>query len=74
MEKRIFEWVSERVRVLLEPQTRRMVVLMGSVSDLAHGERICSACSYGVPCDLKIMSAHKGPDEMLRIKAQYEDV
>ncbi|XP_035270429.1 multifunctional protein ADE2 isoform X2 [Anguilla rostrata] len=72
--KRNFEWVSERVELLLEPQARgRVLVLMGSVSDLAHCERIRSACAaYGVPCSLRVSSAHKGPDETLRIKAQYE--
>ncbi|MFT7809459.1 uncharacterized protein LOC108922797 isoform X1, partial [Arapaima gigas] len=74
MVKRNFEWVAERVQLLLEPQSRgRVVVLMGSASDLAHSERIRSACSnYGVPCDIRVTSAHKGPDETLRIKAQYE--
>ncbi|KAG5849676.1 hypothetical protein ANANG_G00074280 [Anguilla anguilla] len=61
--KRNFEWVSERVELLLEPQARgRVLVLMGSVSDLAHCERIRSACAaYGVPCSLRVSSAHKGP-------------
>ncbi|KAJ8397541.1 hypothetical protein AAFF_G00438170 [Aldrovandia affinis] len=74
MVKRNFEWVSERVELLLEPQSRgRVVVLMGSVSDLPHCERIRSACTtYGLPCTLRVTSAHKGPDETLRIKAQYE--
>ncbi|XP_048832347.1 multifunctional protein ADE2 isoform X2 [Brienomyrus brachyistius] len=74
MVKRNFEWVSDRVQLLLESQTHgRVVVLMGSASDLAHCERIRSACGfYGVPCHLRVTSAHKGPDETLRIKAEYE--
>ncbi|XP_041704692.1 multifunctional protein ADE2 isoform X1 [Coregonus clupeaformis] len=74
MVKRNFEWVSERVKRLLEPQASgRVVVLMGSISDLAHCEKIRKACgSYGIPCDLRVTSAHKGPDETLRIKAEYE--
>ncbi|XP_023650156.1 bifunctional phosphoribosylaminoimidazole carboxylase/phosphoribosylaminoimidazole succinocarboxamide synthetase isoform X3 [Paramormyrops kingsleyae] len=74
MVKRNFEWVSDRVQLLLESQTHgRVVVLMGSTSDLAHCERIRSACGfYGVPCHLRVTSAHKGPDETLRIKAEYE--
>ncbi|KAK5869919.1 hypothetical protein PBY51_024596 [Eleginops maclovinus] len=72
--KRNFEWVSERVMLLLEPQASgRVVVLMGSTSDLAHCEKIRKACSsYGIPCILRVTSAHKGPDETLRIKAEYE--
>ncbi|MED6277811.1 hypothetical protein CHARACLAT_017287 [Characodon lateralis] len=74
MVKRNFEWVSERVQLLLEPQASgRVVVLMGSTSDLAHCEKIKKACtSYGLPCNLRVTSAHKGPDETLRIKAEYE--
>ncbi|KAG9282748.1 hypothetical protein AMEX_G1441 [Astyanax mexicanus] len=74
MVKRNFEWVSERVQLLLEPQSSgRVVVLMGSTSDMAHCERIRKACSsYGIPCHLRVTSAHKGPDETLRIKAEYE--
>ncbi|XP_049443364.1 multifunctional protein ADE2 isoform X2 [Epinephelus fuscoguttatus] len=74
MVKRNFEWVSERVKLLLEPQgSGRVVVLMGSTSDMAHCEKIKKACtSYGIPCILRVTSAHKGPDETLRIKAEYE--
>ncbi|XP_041790846.1 multifunctional protein ADE2 isoform X2 [Chelmon rostratus] len=74
MVKRNFEWVSERVKLLLEPQASgRVVVLMGSTSDMAHCEKIKKACtSYGIPCFLRVTSAHKGPDETLRIKAEYE--
>ncbi|CAI5678501.1 unnamed protein product [Oreochromis niloticus] len=74
MVKRNFEWVSERVELLLEPQaSSRVVLLMGSTSDVAHCEKIRKACaSYGIPCVLRVTSAHKGPDETLRIKAEYE--
>lgn len=48
---------------------------MGSTSDMAHCEKIRKACaSYGIPCTLRVTSAHKGPDETLRIKAEYEGV
>uniref|UniRef100_A0A1A8MGN0 Phosphoribosylaminoimidazole carboxylase, phosphoribosylaminoimidazole succinocarboxamide synthetase n=1 Tax=Nothobranchius pienaari TaxID=704102 RepID=A0A1A8MGN0_9TELE len=74
MVKRNFEWVSERVKLLLESQASgRVVVLMGSTSDMAHCEKIWKACtSYGIHCILRVTSAHKGPDETLRIKAEYE--
>ncbi|XP_068071481.1 bifunctional phosphoribosylaminoimidazole carboxylase/phosphoribosylaminoimidazole succinocarboxamide synthetase isoform X1 [Danio rerio] len=74
MVKRNFEWVAERVKLLLESQARgRVVVMMGSTSDVAHCEKIRKACaSYGIPCHLRVNSAHKGPDETLRIKAEYE--
>lgn len=48
---------------------------MGSTSDVAHCEKIRKACSsFGIPCFLRVTSAHKGPDETLRIKGEYEGV
>ncbi|XP_072192915.1 bifunctional phosphoribosylaminoimidazole carboxylase/phosphoribosylaminoimidazole succinocarboxamide synthetase isoform X2 [Excalfactoria chinensis] len=74
MVKRNFEWVAERVELLLKTKSQgRVVVLMGSTSDLSHCEKIKKACTtFGIPCELRVTSAHKGPDETLRIKAEYE--
>lgn len=74
MVKKNFEWVAERVELLLKSESQcRVVVLMGSTSDLGHCEKIKKACgNFGIPCELRVTSAHKGPDETLRIKAQYE--
>ncbi|PKU35612.1 hypothetical protein llap_14083 [Limosa lapponica baueri] len=74
MVKRNFEWVAERVELLLKTKSQgRVVVLMGSTSDLSHCEKIKKACAtFGIPCELRVTSAHKGPDETLRIKAEYE--
>ncbi|KAM9742657.1 bifunctional phosphoribosylaminoimidazole carboxylase/phosphoribosylaminoimidazole succinocarboxamide synthetase isoform 3-T3 [Dama dama] len=75
MVKKNFEWVAERVELLLKPESQcRVIVLMGSTSDLNHCEKIRKACGdFGIPCELRVTSAHKGPDETLRIKAEYED-
>ncbi|XP_045329905.1 multifunctional protein ADE2 isoform X1 [Leopardus geoffroyi] len=74
MVKKNFEWVAERVELLLKSESQcRVVVLMGSTSDLSHCEKIKAACGkFGIPCELRVTSAHKGPDETLRIKAEYE--
>ncbi|XP_040094197.1 multifunctional protein ADE2 isoform X1 [Oryx dammah] len=74
MVKKNFEWVAERVELLLKPESQcRVIVLMGSTSDLSHCEKIKKACgTFGIPCELRVTSAHKGPDETLRIKAEYE--
>lgn len=46
---------------------------MGSRSDLGHSQKIKQACAnYGIPCELRISSAHKATDETLKIKAEYE--
>ncbi|XP_011853827.1 PREDICTED: multifunctional protein ADE2 isoform X1 [Mandrillus leucophaeus] len=74
MVKKNFEWVAEKVELLLKSESQcRVVVLMGSTSDLGHCEKIKKACgNFGIPCELRVASAHKGPDETLRIKAEYE--
>ncbi|XP_072476927.1 bifunctional phosphoribosylaminoimidazole carboxylase/phosphoribosylaminoimidazole succinocarboxamide synthetase isoform X1 [Notamacropus eugenii] len=74
MVKKNFEWVAERVELLHKVESScRVVVLMGSTSDLGHCEKIKKACgNYGIPCELRVTSAHKGPDETLKIKAEYE--
>ncbi|XP_075854013.1 bifunctional phosphoribosylaminoimidazole carboxylase/phosphoribosylaminoimidazole succinocarboxamide synthetase [Microcebus murinus] len=74
MVKKNFEWVAERVELLLKSESQcRVVVLMGSISDFGHCEKIKKACgNFGIPCELRVTSAHKGPDETLRIKAEYE--
>ncbi|XP_068830940.1 bifunctional phosphoribosylaminoimidazole carboxylase/phosphoribosylaminoimidazole succinocarboxamide synthetase isoform X2 [Capricornis sumatraensis] len=74
MVKKNFEWVAERIELLLKPERQcRVIVLMGSTSDLSHCEKIKKACgTFGIPCELRVTSAHKGPDETLRIKAEYE--
>jgi phosphoribosylaminoimidazole carboxylase / phosphoribosylaminoimidazole-succinocarboxamide synthase len=46
---------------------------MGSVSDTAHCREIERACKdLGVPCELRVSSAHKGPVDTLRMAAEYE--
>ena len=46
---------------------------MGSTSDLGHCEKIKKPCgNLGILCELRVTSAHKGPDETLRVKAEYE--
>uniref|UniRef100_A0A8C5VS61 PurE domain-containing protein n=1 Tax=Microcebus murinus TaxID=30608 RepID=A0A8C5VS61_MICMU len=61
-------------QLLLKSESQcRVVVLMGSISDFGHCEKIKKACgNFGIPCELRVTSAHKGPDETLRIKAEYE--
>uniref|UniRef100_UPI00358F1B83 bifunctional phosphoribosylaminoimidazole carboxylase/phosphoribosylaminoimidazole succinocarboxamide synthetase n=1 Tax=Myxine glutinosa TaxID=7769 RepID=UPI00358F1B83 len=73
--KKNFEWVAERVELLLQPTGAkgRVVVIMGSASDEHLGRRLHKAIgAYGVPCHLRVSSAHKGPDQTLSMKNQYE--
>ncbi|XP_018085579.1 uncharacterized protein paics.2.L isoform X1 [Xenopus laevis] len=51
----------------------RVVLLMESTSDLAHCEEIKKSCTkYGMKCELRVASAHTGPQETLDILAEYE--
>jgi 5-(carboxyamino)imidazole ribonucleotide mutase/phosphoribosylaminoimidazole-succinocarboxamide synthase len=50
-----------------------VVILMGSKSDVEHSEKIADACKgYGIETVLRIGSAHKTPEHMLKILREYE--
>ncbi|KAG8453770.1 hypothetical protein GDO86_000409 [Hymenochirus boettgeri] len=51
----------------------RVVVLMESTSDLTHCEEIKKSCTnFGMSCELRVTSAHTGPEETLDILSEYE--
>lgn len=72
--KKNFKWVAEQCRNLF-PKRRsgRVVVMMGSPSDLDHCKKI-EAClkNLGVPVDLRVASAHKETETTLGILKYYE--
>jgi len=73
MVKRNFEWVAEKVDSLCAKPKGRVVVFMGSSSDTPHCEKIRAACSvFGIPCDLRVSSAHKQTEQTMRILQEYE--
>lgn len=50
-----------------------VVVLMGSKADLEHGQKIAEACrGYGLETVLRVGSAHKTPEHVARLLAEYE--
>jgi phosphoribosylaminoimidazole carboxylase/phosphoribosylaminoimidazole-succinocarboxamide synthase len=68
-----FKWIAERLDLLLPSPKALVVVLMGSPSDEEHCKKIVKTCrDMGVPCQMRVTSAHKGPEETLSIIAQYE--
>ncbi|OXA45658.1 multifunctional protein ADE2 [Folsomia candida] len=68
-----FKWIAERLDLLLPSPKALVVVLMGSPSDEDHCKKIVKTCrDMGVPCQMRVTSAHKGPEETLSIIAQYE--
>ena len=73
--KKNFKWVAEQCRLLLPKQrcSGRVVVVMGSPSDLEHCQKI-EAClkDLGVPVYLRVASAHKGTQTALDILKSYE--
>ncbi|CAB3364000.1 Hypothetical predicted protein [Cloeon dipterum] len=71
--KRNFQWVADQLEKLLPQPRGRVVVFMGSASDVAHCREIKRQCTeLGVPCELRVSSAHKGPQDTLRMAAEYE--
>ena len=48
-------------------------ILMGSRSDMSHAEAIANALTdFGIQSELRIGSAHKTPEHVLKIIADYE--
>ncbi|KAL8612918.1 hypothetical protein ACOMHN_034995 [Nucella lapillus] len=71
--KRNFQWVAERVSLLWPKPKGRVVVIMGSIGDKAHGESVKKTCQgVGVPCELRVVSAHKSTEVALSILHEYE--
>lgn len=71
--KRNFAWVAEKIKELTPKPKAQVAVVMGSPSDREHCEKIRKACQkFGVPCELRVASAHKGTDQTLDLIAQYE--
>lgn len=49
-------------------------IIMGSKSDLEHGQKVAAALSaLGIPSELRVASAHKSPEHVMAIIASYED-
>jgi phosphoribosylaminoimidazole carboxylase PurE protein len=50
-----------------------VVILMGSRGDLEHCQKIAAACrEYGLEAVLRVGSAHKTPEHVLRLLQEYE--
>ena len=50
-----------------------VVIVMGSKSDLEHARGIEKALSeLGLPCELRVASAHKSPRHLLQLLSEYE--
>lgn len=51
----------------------RVVILMGSKADLAHVDRIAAvARTFGITVERRIASAHKTPQKLLQVIAEYD--
>jgi len=73
--KRNFNWISEQLNGIIPKKDHLVVILMGSISDTDHCEKIAKSCSaLGINCELRVTSAHKGTQETLRIVAEYESL
>jgi len=73
MVKDNFVWIAKQLEHLTPPTTALAVVLMGSSSDEDHCRKIKQHCeNLGLPCELRVTSAHKGTEETMKMLAEYE--
>ena len=50
-----------------------VIILMGSKSDMEHSQKIADACKgYGIETVLRIGSAHKTAEHVLKMLHEYE--
>lgn len=75
MVKRNFEWVVERSALLQKTLSSRVVILLGSQSDLPFSSNISAKLDQlGITNYTRICSAHKTTQTALAILAEYEDL
>ncbi len=54
------------------PLVQRALVIMGSNSDLVFSQKIRDALAqFSIPCDLRIASAHRTPEFLLKMIREY---
>lgn len=54
------------------PLDQKVLVIMGSNSDLAFAQKIVDGLAqYSIPCEMRIASAHRTPEYLLRILREY---
>jgi len=75
MVKRNYDWVVERCELLEKSNSSRVVILLGSQSDLPFSANISAKLDQlGITNYTRICSAHKTTQTALAILAQYEDL
>ncbi|XP_075158438.1 PAICS bifunctional enzyme [Haematobia irritans] len=73
--KRNYIWTSEQLKDIIPKNDHLVVIMMGSASDKAHCEKIADYCKmFGLNAELRVTSAHKAPEETLRVMREYESV
>jgi phosphoribosylaminoimidazole carboxylase PurE protein len=51
---------------------QKVLIVMGSNSDLAFAQKIADGLSqYSIPCEMRIASAHRNPEYLLKILREY---
>ncbi len=51
---------------------QKVLIIMGSNSDLAFAQKIVDGLAqYSIPCDMRIASAHRTPEYLLKLLREY---
>ncbi|XP_014270656.1 bifunctional phosphoribosylaminoimidazole carboxylase/phosphoribosylaminoimidazole succinocarboxamide synthetase [Halyomorpha halys] len=68
-----FQWISDQLDYFKSTTQSLAVIVMGSPSDEEHCMKIKNNCeALGLPCELRVSSAHKETEETLKLVAEYE--
>ncbi|XP_012554976.2 multifunctional protein ADE2 isoform X2 [Hydra vulgaris] len=68
-----YTWVSNEVKLFTSKPFARVVIILGSSSDLPHAHKIeAKLKTLGVNCEIRISSAHKTTEKTIDVIRYYE--
>ena len=71
--KKNYQWVADQAQKLNVHHSGKVVIFMGSPSDMDHCKKIQAALApFQIASDLHVCSAHKGTDDTIKVLRWYE--
>ena len=73
--KKNFAWVTNQLEVFVPESEHLVVVVLGSSSDAAFGQKIQKHCTeLGISSVIRVTSAHKSTEDTLKLVRYYESL
>lgn len=73
--KKNFTWVTNQLEVFVPESEHLVVIVLGSSSDAAFGQKIQKHCTeLGISSVIRVTSAHKSTEDTLKLVRYYESL